>query len=62
MNLVYHFLHARNTQLLEPGSVLFKEHDALGPMYVLLEGAARILSAAPSSICWCARSRSSRGT
>jgi hypothetical protein len=29
MNLVYHFLHARNTQLLEPGSVLFKEHDAV---------------------------------
>jgi CRP/FNR family cyclic AMP-dependent transcriptional regulator len=45
MNLVYHFLHARNTQLLEPGSVLFKEHDAVGPMYVLLEGAARILVA-----------------
>ncbi len=45
MNLVYHFLHARNTQLLEPGTVLFKEHDAVGPMYVLLEGAARILVA-----------------
>ena len=43
MNLVYHFLHARNTQSLEPGSVLFKEDDAVGPMYVLLEGAARIL-------------------
>jgi len=45
VNLVYHFLHARNTQLLEPGTVLFKEHDAVGPMYVLLEGAARILVA-----------------
>ena len=43
MNLVYHFLHARNTQLVEPGAVLFKEHDPVGPMYVLLEGAARIL-------------------
>ena len=43
MNLVYHFLHARNTQLVEPGTVLFTEHDAVGPMYVLLEGTARIL-------------------
>ena len=45
MNLVYHFLHARNTQTLEPGTVLFKEDDPVGPMYVLLEGAARILVA-----------------
>jgi CRP/FNR family transcriptional regulator, cyclic AMP receptor protein len=45
MNLVYHFLHARNTQTLEPGTVLFKESDAAGPMYVLLEGAARVLVA-----------------
>lgn len=45
MNLVYHFLHARNTQLVAPGAVLFREGDAVGPMYVLLEGAARILVA-----------------
>jgi CRP-like cAMP-binding protein len=43
MNLVYHFLNARNTRTLEPGTVLFKEDDAVGPMYVLLEGAARVL-------------------
>ena len=45
MNLVYHFLHARNTQSLEPGTTLFKENDPVGPMYVLLEGAARVLVA-----------------
>jgi CRP-like cAMP-binding protein len=43
MNLVYHFLHARNTRTLEPGTVLFKEDDPVGPMYVLLEGAARVV-------------------
>jgi len=43
MKLVYHFLHARNTQELEPGAVLFKEGDPVGPMYVLLEGTARVL-------------------
>jgi hypothetical protein len=45
MNLVYHFLHARNTHTLEPGTVLFKEDDPVGPMYVLLEGAARVVIA-----------------
>ncbi len=45
MNLVYHFLHARNTRTLEPGTVLFKEDDPVGPMYVLLEGAARVVIA-----------------
>ncbi|HET7361993.1 MAG TPA: cyclic nucleotide-binding domain-containing protein [Burkholderiales bacterium] len=45
MNLVYHFLHARNTHTLEPGAVLFNENDAVGPMFVLLEGSARIVVA-----------------
>ncbi len=45
MNLVYHFLHARNTQTLEPGTVLFREGDPVGPMYVVLEGSARVLVA-----------------
>ena len=45
MNLVYHFLHARNTHTLEPGTVLFKEGDPVGPMYVLLEGSVRIVVA-----------------
>jgi len=45
MNLVYHFLHARNTQRLEPGTVLFREGDPVGPMYVVLEGSARVLVA-----------------
>ena len=43
MNLVYHFIHARNARTLEPGTVLFEEDDPVGPMYVLLEGSARIL-------------------
>ena len=43
MNLVYHFIHARNTRMLEAGTVLFEEDDPVGPMYVLLEGTARIL-------------------
>lgn len=45
MNLVYHFLHARNTRTLEPGTVLFREGDPVGPMFVVLEGTARILVA-----------------
>jgi CRP-like cAMP-binding protein len=45
MNLVYHFLHARNTQTLGPGTVLFREGDPVGPMYVVLEGSARVLVA-----------------
>ena len=45
MNLVYHFLHARNTQTLEPGTVLFREGDPVGPMFVVLEGSARVIVA-----------------
>ena len=45
MNLVYHFLHARNTQALEPGAVLFREGDPVGPMFVVLEGSARVIVA-----------------
>ena len=45
MNLVYHFLHARNTQSLEPGTVLFREGDPVGPMFVVLEGSARVIVA-----------------
>lgn len=45
MNLVYHFLHARNTRTLDPGTVLFREGDPVGPMFVVLEGTARVLVA-----------------
>jgi CRP/FNR family transcriptional regulator, cyclic AMP receptor protein len=45
MNLVYHFLHARNTQTLEPGTLLFREGDPVGPMFVVLEGSARVIVA-----------------
>jgi len=45
MNLVYHFLHARNARTLEPGAVLFREGDPVGPMFVVLEGAARVVVA-----------------
>ena len=42
MNLISHFSNARNAQETPPGTVFFTEGDAVGPMYVLLGGAARI--------------------
>lgn len=42
MNLIYHFINARNTQVIPAGTVLFHEGDPAGPMYVLLSGALRI--------------------
>jgi CRP-like cAMP-binding protein len=43
MDLIDYFSNARNAQEMAAGTVFFAEGDAVGPMYVLLEGAARIL-------------------
>jgi len=42
MNLIDHFSKARNAHEMAPGTVFFTEGDPVGPMYVLLSGAARI--------------------
>jgi CRP/FNR family transcriptional regulator, cyclic AMP receptor protein len=43
MNLILHFVNARNTRIIAPGTALFREGDPGLAMYVLLEGAARIV-------------------
>jgi len=43
MNLIFHFINARKTEEIAPGTEIFKAGEAGSVMYVLLEGAARIL-------------------
>lgn len=43
MNLVFHFINARNAQVLQPGTEVFRAGDVGTCMYVLLEGTARII-------------------
>jgi CRP/FNR family cyclic AMP-dependent transcriptional regulator len=42
MNLVFHFLNSRNTQVIETGTELFRLGEKGGAMYVILEGSVRI--------------------
>lgn len=42
MNLVFHFINARKTEVIEAGTEIFRLGDKGGEMYVVLEGSARI--------------------